>query len=166
MGDAPRLRPGVTNFFLLIFTAPQNNNTFVGYADGFRRLGPKKKVPMKVQLSKDFSFEAAHRLPNVPADNKCARLHGHSFKVVITVEGEVDSHTGWFIDYADISTVVKPLLDQFLDHRYLNEIDGLANPTSEKIAEWIWNRLNNQLTGLRRVTISETCTTACHYEGQ
>lgn len=120
---------------------------------------------MRVQLSKDFSFEAAHRLPHVPADHKCARLHGHSFKVVITVEGEVDSHTGWFIDYGDISSFVKPLLDQFLDHRYLNEVDGLANPTSENIAEWIWNRLIHELTGLKRVTIAETCTTACHYEG-
>lgn len=121
---------------------------------------------MRVQLSKEFSFEAAHRLPHVPADNKCARLHGHSFKVGITVEGEVDSHTGWFIDYGDISAAIKPMLDQFLDHRYLNEVEGLANPTSEKIAEWIWNRLNPQLAGLKRVTIAETCTTACHYEGK
>lgn len=121
---------------------------------------------MEVQLSKDFSFEAAHRLPKVPSTNKCSRLHGHSFKVAITVEGEVDSEMGWFVDYEDIKAAFKPLLDQYLDHYYLNEIEGLDNPTSENIAKWIWDRLKNQVLGLKRVSVFETCTTACHYEGK
>ena len=135
-------------------------------AIGLRPRARSREAFMRVQLSKEFSFEAAHRLPHAPEGHKCARLHGHSYKVVITVEGEVDPRSGWFIDYGDIGNVVKPLLDQFLDHRYLNEVDGLANPTSEKIAEWIWNRIVYKLTGLKRVTISETCTTSCHYEGK
>lgn len=121
---------------------------------------------MRVELSKDFSFEAAHRLPNVPPTNKCSRLHGHSFKVAISVEGEVDPHHGWFIDYEDIKNAFKPLLDQHLDHYYLNEVEGLENPTSENIAKWIWDRLKNQLLGLKKVSVFETCTTACHYEGR
>lgn len=121
---------------------------------------------MTVELSKDFSFEAAHRLPKVPSTNKCSRLHGHSFKVAITVEGEVDPDLGWFVDYEDIKAAFKPLLDRYLDHSYLNEIEGLDNPTSENIAKWIWDRLKNQLLGLQRVSVFETCTTACHYEGK
>ena len=121
---------------------------------------------MLIELSKDFSFEAAHRLPRVPATNKCSRLHGHSFRVAVTVEGEVDPDRGWFIDYDDIKNAFKALLDQYLDHYYLNEIAGLDNPTSENIAKWIWDRLKHQLLGLKRVSVFETCTTACHYEGK
>ncbi|MFQ5851085.1 MAG: 6-carboxytetrahydropterin synthase QueD [Candidatus Binatia bacterium] len=121
---------------------------------------------MRVELSKEFSFEAAHRLPNAPPSHKCSRLHGHSFTVAITVEGEVDPHLGWFIDYGDIKAAFTPILESYLDHYYLNEIEGLENPTSENIAKWIWERLRNQLLGLKRISVFETCTTACHYEGK
>jgi len=121
--------------------------------------------PMIVELVKEFSFEAAHRLPRVPPDHKCARLHGHSFKCEVAVRGEVDPTTGWFIDYADITDAFEPLR-QKLDHYYLNEIDGLENATSENVARWIWERLEGSLAGLHRVTIRETCSARCDYFGE
>lgn len=119
---------------------------------------------MQVDLVKEFSFESAHRLPRVPAGHKCARLHGHSFKCEIAVRGDVDQDTGWFIDYADITEAFEPIRRQ-LDHYYLNEVEGLENATSENLARWIWERLEDRLKGLHRVTIRETCTARCDYFG-
>lgn len=116
------------------------------------------------QIFKEFTFEAAHRLPFVPADHKCHRLHGHSFRVEVHVGGEVDASTGWIVDFADIKTAFKPLYNQ-LDHNYLNEIDGLENPTSENLAVWIWDRLEEMLPGLSRIIVRETCTSGCIYSG-
>ena len=117
-----------------------------------------------MEIWKDLSFEAAHRLPNVPADHKCARLHGHSFHVAVHVEGEPGPESGWIVDFADIDAACAPVID-VLDHRYLNEIDGLENPTSECLAVWIWTRLAPVLPGLSRVVIRETCSTGCEYRG-
>jgi 6-pyruvoyltetrahydropterin/6-carboxytetrahydropterin synthase len=111
-----------------------------------------------------FRFEAAHRLPNVPEGHKCARLHGHSFRVTVWVEGEVGAESGWVMDFADVKAAFAPLHDA-LDHHYLNEIEGLANPTSEVLAMWIWDRLAPSLPGLTRVDVHETCTSGCRYEG-
>ena len=119
---------------------------------------------MRTRLVKDFRFEAAHRLPRVPEGHKCARLHGHSFRVEVEVVGEVDPEMGWVVDYADIKRAFSPLHDA-LDHRYLNEIEGLENPTSEVLAAWIWARLAPQLPGLARLVLHETCTSRCVYEG-
>ena len=118
-----------------------------------------------MDIFKEFTFEAAHRLPHVPADHKCARLHGHSFRVELHVRGPVDPATGWVMDFADIKRAFQPLYDQ-LDHYYLNEIEGLANPTSEHLARWIWRRLRPRLPGLCRVVIHETCTSGCIYQGE
>ncbi len=110
-----------------------------------------------MQIYKLFHIEAAHRLPNVPDGHKCARLHGHSFRVEIHVGGEPDAHTGWIMDYADIKAAFAPLYDQ-LDHHYLNDIEGLENPTSEHLARWIFRRLKPALPALERVVVHETCT--------
>ena len=118
-----------------------------------------------MRLYKDFSFEAAHRLPNVPEGHKCARLHGHSFLVRVTVEGSVGEHSGWVMDFADLKTAFRPLHDR-LDHRYLNEIPGLENPTSEVLARWIWRELGATLTGLAEIEVRETCTSGCIYRGE
>ena len=120
---------------------------------------------MHVRLIKTVSFEAAHRLPRVPEQHKCFRLHGHSFRVELAVSGPVDEHAGWLIDYADIERAWAPLLAR-LDHRYLNEIEGLENPTSEVLARWIWTELAPALPGLSRVTVCETCQSRCEYEGR
>lgn len=113
-----------------------------------------------MEIFREFSFEAAHRLPNVPPGHKCARLHGHSFRVEIGVEGEVDQETGWVCDFSDIRNAFSPLLHQ-LDHQYLNEIEGLENPTSENLASWIAHRLRPALPGLSRVRVHETCNCGC-----
>jgi len=117
-----------------------------------------------VNVFKEFTFEAAHRLPNVPADHKCARLHGHSFRVAIHVEGEIGADSGWVLDFADIERAFAPLHDQ-LDHHYLNEIEGLDNPTSERVAMWIWERLAAVLPELDKVVVRETCTAGVEFRG-
>jgi 6-pyruvoyltetrahydropterin/6-carboxytetrahydropterin synthase len=117
-----------------------------------------------MDIFKEFTVEAAHRLPNVPPGHKCARLHGHSFRIEIHVRGLLGSHSGWVIDFADLKSAFQPLFDQ-LDHHYLNEIEGLENPTSETLAIWIWDRVQPALPLLSKVVVRETCTTGCVYEG-
>ena len=115
-------------------------------------------------LHKQFRFEAAHRLPNVSPGHKCARLHGHSFAVTVWVSGEVGAKSGWVVDFAEISDAFSPVHDQ-LDHRYLNEVEGLDNPTSEILAMWLWDRLAPSLPGLAHIDVHETCTSGCRYDG-
>lgn len=117
-----------------------------------------------MEIFKEFTFEAAHRLPNVPEGHKCARLHGHSFRVRVWVRGGLDARLGWVMDFADIKAAAKPVIER-LDHYYLNEIEGLENPTSENVARWIWTRLQTSLPGLARVEVQETCTAGCSYAG-
>ena len=119
---------------------------------------------MHVRLTKDFTFEAAQNLPNVPADHKCRRMHGHSFKVEISIEGEVDPVTGWFYDHARISKAMNPLLE-LIDHSYLNEIPGLENPTIDNMCAWLWGHLAPQLPGLSEIVLHETPTARCSYRG-
>ncbi len=119
---------------------------------------------MIVELVKEFSFEAAHLLPNVPDGHKCRRLHGHSYRVTVTVKGEVDPEMGWLIDYGDIKAAVEPVRKR-LDHYYLNEIEGLENPTSEILAHWIWERLVDTLPQLHSIQVHETCESSCIYRG-
>lgn len=120
---------------------------------------------MQMDIFKEFTFEAAHRLPNVPPNHKCARLHGHSFRCEVHVSGTVGRETGWVIDFADIKDAFEPLRLQ-LDHNYLNEIEGLSNPTSENIARWIWDRLKAQLPQMSKVVVRETCNCGCIYRGE
>lgn len=119
---------------------------------------------MHMELRKRFQFEAAHLLPRLPKSHKCRRLHGHSFMVEVAVAGECDPQSGWVMDYADISAAFKPIW-QKLDHRYLNDIRGLENPTSENIALWIWRRLHSRLPQLVEIVVAETCTARCVYRG-
>src|SRR5438270_1232812 len=118
-----------------------------------------------MEIFKDFTFEAAHRLPNVPPGHKCARLHGHSFRVRVRVKGAVDPHAGWVMDFSTLKSACAPL-QEALDHRYLNEIEGLENPTSEELARWIWRRLVSSIGGLMAVEVRETCTSGCLYTGE
>jgi len=119
---------------------------------------------MNMELRKTFQFEAAHSLPNLPTDHKCARLHGHSFKVEIVIMGKCDPKLGWVMDYADIGEAFDPIWEQ-LDHFHLNKIDGLKNPTSENIAVWIWNQLKPRLSLLTAIEVAETCNARCVYRG-
>lgn len=118
-----------------------------------------------MEIYKEFTFEAAHRLPNVPEGHQCSRLHGHSFKVQIHVAGPIGETTGWVMDFADLKAAFKPTLER-LDHYYLNDIPGLENPTSEVIAKWIWAELKPKLPELSKILIKETCTSGCIYLGE
>jgi len=120
---------------------------------------------MRCRIIKDFRFEAAQTLPNLPGDHKCTKMHGHSFKVEITIEGEVDPAIGWVYDHAEISSAMKPLLDR-MDHSYLNEIEGLENPTIENMAAWLWQKLAPQLPGLCEIVIHETPNARCVFRGE
>jgi 6-pyruvoyltetrahydropterin/6-carboxytetrahydropterin synthase len=111
-----------------------------------------------------FTIEAAHRLPHVPEGHKCARLHGHSFRIELHLEGPLDEQRGWVMDFADVRQAFQPLFDQ-LDHHYLNEVPGLENPTSEQLARWIWTRAKPVLPLLSKVIVHETCTSGCSYAG-
>ncbi|MFB8136313.1 6-carboxytetrahydropterin synthase QueD [Streptomyces mirabilis] len=118
-----------------------------------------------MEIFREFTFEAAHRLPRVPEGHKCARLHGHSYKVTVHVEAPVDEELGWVMDFGDIKQAFKPI-DAQLDHYYLNDIEGLENPTSENLARWIWGRMIAQLPALSAITVRETCTSGCTYRGE
>ncbi|MCX6862229.1 MAG: 6-carboxytetrahydropterin synthase QueD [Verrucomicrobia bacterium] len=118
-----------------------------------------------MELRKTFQIEAAHRLPNVPTGHKCARLHGHSWRIEVAIEGPVGNETGWVMDYADLKAAFQPIHDQ-IDHNYLNEIPGLENPTSERLAVWLWNELKPRLPLLSELVIAETCTSRCVYRGR
>lgn len=120
---------------------------------------------MLVRLSKTFRFEAAHSLPTFPDGHKCRRLHGHSFRFEVVVEGEVDPKKGYLIDYGDIKAAADPLVKR-LDHYCLNDIEGLDNPTSENLSRWIWDRLKPALPLLKSVIVYETCTSMCEYRGE
>lgn len=120
---------------------------------------------MRVELDKEFAFEAAHRLPHVAHDHPCARLHGHSFRVEVKVAGEVDEAMGWLVDFDRITGLVEPLIKNDLDHRTLNDVKGLENPTSEMLCAWLWQRLAPHLPGLAAITVHETCTARCTYRG-
>lgn len=117
-----------------------------------------------VRLRREFTFEAAHRLPNVPAGHKCGRLHGHSFRVEVICEGPIDPHTGWLVDFAEIKNAFQPILDR-VDHHYLNDVPGLENPTAENIARWIWMHLKPNLRFLSQINVAETCTGVCEFRG-
>ena len=115
-----------------------------------------------VDIFKIFTFEAAHRLPNLPASHKCSRLHGHSFRVELHLRGELQTHENWVVDFADVKHAFAPIYDR-LDHHYLNDIAGLENPTSEQIAVWLYNESKAVLPLLWRVVVHETCTAGSSY---
>lgn len=117
-----------------------------------------------MELVADFHFEAAHRLPHVPPEHMCARMHGHSYTIRLSIAGPVDAHTGWVTDFADVANAFEPLRAQ-LDHHCLNDIPELSNPTSEHLACWIWTRLVSALPNLRAVEVREMQSLGCIYRG-
>jgi 6-pyruvoyltetrahydropterin/6-carboxytetrahydropterin synthase len=118
-----------------------------------------------MEIFKLFSIEAAHRLPFVPVGHKCSRLHGHSFQIEVHVRGPLDPRLGWVIDFDDLKAAFKPVEDR-IDHHYLNEVEGLENPTSENLARWIWRELQSSLPSLSKIVVRETCTSGCIYTGE
>ncbi|HEX7673878.1 MAG TPA: 6-carboxytetrahydropterin synthase QueD [Bdellovibrio sp.] len=117
---------------------------------------------MKFELKQHFQIESARFLPHLPASHPCSRMHGHSFKIILTLVGDLDPKIGWVIDYNDIQAHMKPLIEK-IDHRVLNEVEGLENPTSELLAKWIFDRASKNLPMLTRVSVAETPSTECSY---
>jgi len=114
---------------------------------------------MRVELTKEFRFEAAHFLPKVPDDHKCKRMHGHSYRIQVTIAGEMKPELGWVVDLGDLAEAFDPLLDQ-LDHRVLNEVSGLENPTSANLCIWVMERLKVPGVIVSKVVVQETCTSS------
>jgi 6-pyruvoyltetrahydropterin/6-carboxytetrahydropterin synthase len=119
---------------------------------------------MEVELTKEYRFEAAHRLPRVPAGHKCARIHGHSYKVEIVVRGPIDPQTGWLIDFSVIDDVWSELY-ALVDHQNLNDVPGLENSTCENIAIYLWRAMRARIPVLDAVTVWETADSKCRYRG-
>lgn len=116
-------------------------------------------------IYKQFFFDSAHFLPNVPDGHKCKNVHGHTYALTIFVEGDLLAHEGWVIDFGDLKAVIKPLIDR-LDHAMLNDIPGLENPTAELMAVWIWNQVKPRLPQLCKIELKETPTSGVIYEGK
>jgi 6-pyruvoyltetrahydropterin/6-carboxytetrahydropterin synthase len=119
----------------------------------------------RTRLTHEFTLESAHSLPRLAESHKCRRVHGHSFVIEVQVEGEIDPAMGWLIDYADLQKSFEPVHGA-LDHRLLNEVEGLENPTSENLAVWIWKRLKPSLPMLTEIVVHETCQARCGYRGE
>ena len=117
-----------------------------------------------MKITQAFTFEAAHRLPHVPPTHRCHRLHGHSYRVELRLEGPLDPATGFVADFFDIEHAFAPLLTR-LDHHCLNTVEGLENPTAELIAIWIWDRVKPLLPLLATVVVFETPNCWAEYSG-
>ncbi|NQT33973.1 6-carboxytetrahydropterin synthase QueD [bacterium] len=123
-----------------------------------------KKKPI-VAISKRFSFDAAHQLTGVPDGHPCGELHGHSYSIEVEVKDAIDPGVGWVIDYREIKRVVQPLVDQ-LDHKFLNDVDGLEYTTAEDIAAWFWEKIKPKMPQLTRISVMETPTNRCDFYGE
>lgn len=115
-------------------------------------------------IFKKFTFDSAHSLPNVPDGHKCKEVHGHTYHLTVYIEGDLDEHLGWVADFGDLKTAIKPVIDR-IDHKYLNEIEGLENPTCEIIVKWIWDQINDKVLGLKELRLDETPTSGAIYSG-
>ena len=115
-------------------------------------------------IFKHFHFDSAHFLPNVPQGHKCKEVHGHTYKMTLFFEGEVDPHMGWFLDFSEIKKTVGPLINS-VDHHLLNNIDGLENPTCENIAIWFWEKIYPHLPQISKIVLNETSTSGAIYTG-
>ncbi len=118
-----------------------------------------------MEIFKQFTFDSAHWLPNVPDDHKCKNMHGHTYIVRFYVKGALDPKLGWVIDFADLKKVWKPL-EKTLDHKCLNDIPELENPTAENIAIWLWRKVKPQLPALSRIDLSENPSSGVIYRGE
>ena len=118
----------------------------------------------RMDIFRVFHLQCARRLPALPETHPCSRLHGHSFRVELTVSGDIDPVLGWVLDFADIEAAWRPI-HAALDHRCLNDIAGLENPTSENLAVWLWQHLKPVLSGLSAIQVMESHDSGCIYRG-
>ena len=117
-----------------------------------------------MEVFKEFSFDSAHFLPNVPLGHKCREMHGHTYRLVVYLEGPIDEKKGWVIDFAELKEIVRAILAD-VDHKCLNNLPELENPTCELLAKWLWARLKKALPGLKNIILHETYTSGVIYNG-
>ncbi len=118
-----------------------------------------------MRIYREFLFEAAHFLPSAPQGHPNSRIHGHSFRARVIIDGEPDANTGLVLHFDDLSAAIAEARDA-LDHRLLNEVEGLEKPTLELIAVWLWNRIANKVPGLAQIEIHrDSCHEGCIYTG-
>ena len=117
-----------------------------------------------MEIYKEFSFDSAHFLPNVPEGHKCRNMHGHTYRLKVVIEGEPDPTLGWLMDFKELKDKVGIVIEQ-LDHKLINDIKGLENPTAELITIWIWKQIRPVLPLLTRIELYETPTTGVIYRG-
>ena len=116
-------------------------------------------------IFKQFTFDSAHFLPMVPEGHKCREIHGHTYKLTIFIEGSVDPILGWVSDFSDIKIAVGNTLS-VVDHKLLNNISGLENPTVEHVIKWLWDRFKRDMPGLSRIELYETPSSGAIYDGK
>lgn len=115
-------------------------------------------------IFKTITFDSAHYLPNVHESHKCRQMHGHTYKLTVFIDGFPDQHNGWVIDFAVLKKILEPII-AMIDHKVLNNVPGLENPTCELLAVWLWNNIKNEIPMLRRIELNETPTSGVIYEG-
>lgn len=113
-------------------------------------------------IFKELTFDAAHFLPNVPEGHKCRNIHGHTYRLKVYIKGQIDEHTGWVADFAELKKSVKSVVEE-VDHKFLNNIDGLDNPTCELLARWLWQKIKPLVPGLSKIELHETPTSGVEY---
>ncbi|MEM8758506.1 MAG: 6-carboxytetrahydropterin synthase QueD [Planctomycetota bacterium] len=118
-----------------------------------------------MEVFREFTFDAAHRLDHLPAGHKCARVHGHTYRLRVSASGPLDPKIGWIVDFAEIKALTHEVLEP-LDHHLLNEVPGLEQPTTERIAVWLWDRLKPALPGLTRIELWENANSGVVYAGE
>ncbi|MDW3211258.1 MAG: 6-carboxytetrahydropterin synthase QueD [Reichenbachiella sp.] len=116
-------------------------------------------------IYKKFAFDSAHFLPNVPEGHKCKNMHGHTYNLTVYLEGDLDTELQWVMDFKELKDVVKPVIES-IDHQLLNDIEGLENPTAERIVVWIWEQIQPKLPLLSKLELNETPTSGAIYEGK
>lgn len=116
-------------------------------------------------IFKQFTFDSAHFLPNVPSEHKCRQIHGHTYQLTIFIQGPLDAHLGWVDDFAVIKNEVKKIIE-IVDHKMLNNIEGLENPTCELLAKWLWDQIRMKIPLLKKIELYETPTSGVIYEGE
>lgn len=127
--------------------------------------GLKTRQEERMVIFKKFAFDSAHFLPNVPEGHKCKNVHGHTYHLTVYLEGDLVDDLEWVMDFKDLKDVVKPVVDQ-LDHQLMNDIEGLENPTAERITVWIWDRIKPKLPLLSKIELNETPTSGVIYDGK
>lgn len=117
-----------------------------------------------MEIYKEFSFDSAHFLPLVPEGHKCRNMHGHTYKLRVYIKGQPDPKLGWIMDFKELKDVIGRVIDQ-VDHKLLNDVPGLENPTAENITIWIWQQIKPLLPLLSKIELHETPTTGVIYSG-